>query len=72
MKKIERGSVKYLALLVLLTAIWGMILYPLLDLLYCKVITHSTFEYSYFNHIVQPIMFACIYGVTFWLFDRKK
>lgn len=72
MKKFERGTIKYLIVLIFLVAVCGMILYPLFDLILCKFITKSLFEYSVHKHVIQPILFAVIYGVTFWSIDKKR
>ena len=71
MKKIERGSVQYLLLFTLFLALFGLIFYPLFDLFICQFITNSKFVYSTNSHIIQPVVFACIFGVTFWAIDRK-
>ena len=72
MKNIERGTIKYLIVLIVAVAVCGFILYPLIDLLFCKLITKTIFEYSVQKHIIQPIIFAIIYGLTFWLIDKKR
>lgn len=72
MKNIERGSKKYLVFLIVAVAICGMILYPLFDLILCKFITNSNFDYSIHKHVIQPTLFAFIYGITFWSLDKKK
>ena len=72
MKKIGRGTIKYLIILILAIAVSGMILYPLFDLILCKYITKSIFEYSVHKHVIEPILFAFIYGVTFWSIDKKR
>ena len=72
MKNFERGTIKYLIVLILAVAICGMILYPLFDLILCKFITKSVFEYSVHKYIIQPSLFAFIYGITFWIFDKKR
>ena len=72
MKNIKRGTVKYLIILIISVAVCGIILYPLFDLIYYKLITNSEFVYSIKRHIIQPIIFACFYGITFWLLDKKR
>ena len=72
MKKIERGTTKYLVVLIIAVALCGMILYPLFDLVYYKVITNFEFVYSIHSHIIQPIIFACVFGTSFWLVDKKR
>lgn len=72
MKKIEKGTKKYLIILIIAVALCGIILYPLLDLIYYKLIVNSDFTYSIYRHIIQPIIFASAFGTTFWLIDKKR
>ena len=72
MKNIERGSKKYLIFLIVSVAICGIILYPLFDLIFCKFITNSDFNYSVIRHVIDPVVFAFIYGITIWILDKKK
>ena len=71
MKKIERGTIKYLIVLIIAVAVCGLILYPLLDIIYCKF-TKTIFEYKIYEHLIQPIIFAIIFGITFWSIDKKR
>ena len=50
MKDIERGTIKYLVIVIVAVSLCGMILYPLFDLILCKLITKSEFTYSILNH----------------------
>ena len=72
MKKIERGTIKYLIVLFVLVSLCSMIVYPLFDLVYYRILTNSTFVYSFQRHIIQPIIFSCVYSITFWYFDKKR
>lgn len=72
MKKIEKGSVTYLILLIISVAIFGIILYPLFDVILCKFITNSKFTYSVHEHIIQPILFGCIFGIVTWVIEKKR
>lgn len=72
MKKIESTSVQYLILQSVAIAVAGMIIWPLFDLFWCGVITHSEFVYSVTEHIIEPIVFGCIMGLVFWVIDKKK
>lgn len=71
MKNIERGSIKHLILLIIAIAVFGMIFYPIFDLIYDKFITNSEFVYTFHKYIIQPILFACISGTVFWIVDKK-
>ena len=70
MKKIERGSVKFLVLLIITTALFSIILYPIFGLVYCKL-TNTEFVYSCYEYIIQPIIFSITFGTTFFLVDKK-
>ena len=72
MGKIEKNSVKYLILEIVAISVAGIILWPLFDFLYHTFITNSPFNYSVFEHIVEPIIFGCVAGLVFWLFESKK
>ena len=72
MKNIERGSIKHLVILIVAIAIFGIILYPLFDLILCKFITNSEFVYSFHKYIIQPILFSGILGTTLWVVDKKQ
>ena len=37
MKNLEKNSIKYLAFLILIYVLIGLILYPILDFIYCKL-----------------------------------
>ena len=71
MNNINRGTIKYLVILIIAVAVCGMILYPLFDLVLCKFITNSVFEYSVHSHVIQPIIFGCVFGTSFWAIDKK-
>jgi len=72
MKNIERGSIKHLILIIIAIAVFGMILYPIFDLVYYRFITNSEFVYTFHKYIIQPILFACISGTVFWIVDKKQ
>lgn len=75
MKKIEKGSIKYLILLIILFSVVAMILYPIYDLIYDLIydnfITHSKFVYTFQKYIIEPIIFGFICGTIFWVIDKK-
>ena len=72
MKKIESGSVKYLVILIIMVSLFGIVLYPLFDLILCNYITNTKFTYSIHSHLIQPITFGIVFGVTFWLVNKKR
>lgn len=72
MNKIEKGSIKSLAIQIIAISIMGIILYPLFDLVCCKFITNSEFVYSIHSHIIYPISFGFIMGTINWLIEKNK
>lgn len=68
----KKDNIKYLVIWIFSIAIFGMILYPLFDLIICKFITNSRFIYSVNEHIIKPIFFGIILGLVLWVVDRKK
>ena len=79
MKKIDRGNAKYFIMIAVATAVCGIIIYPILDLIVCKFITNSEFEYSVLDHVIEPVLFGFVFGVSFWVgtkvskkLDKKK
>lgn len=68
----KKDNIKYSVIWIFSIAIFGMILYPLFDLIICKFITNSRFIYSVNEHIIKPIFFGIILGLVLWVVDRKK
>ena len=68
----EKGSIKHLIVLIVAISIFGMILYPLFDIIICKFITNSKFVYSVNEHIIKPFIFGIIMGIVFWVIDKKR
>ncbi|MBR3319527.1 hypothetical protein IKG06_03415 [Candidatus Saccharibacteria bacterium] len=57
----------------------AMIIWPLFDLLWAKIITHSEFIYTFREYVVEPAIFAVIFGIIAYFiwkpetkFDRKS
>ena len=72
MKNIEKGSIKHLFVLISAIALFGMILYPVFDLVYYEFISNSEFVYSFHKYIIQPITFAFISGTVFWIVEKNE
>lgn len=71
MKRLEKRTIKYLILLIVTISVCGMIIYPLFDLIICKLITNYEFIYSFKSYIIQPIITALIAGTLLWVVDKK-
>lgn len=72
MKNIEKDSIKYLAILIITYVIMGLILYPLFDLIYCKLITNTKFVYSFQADVIKPISMGVIMGICLWVVEKNK
>lgn len=65
-------SAQYLIISIVAIAVAGIILWPLFDLFWCAVITHTEFTYSPVDYIVWPTVFAVIVGTVFWVVEKMK
>ena len=71
MKNIDKKSTKYLVLILIIYVLMGLILYPLLDFIYCKLITKSEFVYSIQAYVIKPIVVCSVMGIISWLIEKK-
>lgn len=72
MKKIKENRILYIFINGIATGLAGVIIWPLLDLFLCKVITKTSFIYSVHEHIIEPIIFGFIVSIIIDLTFRKK
>ena len=70
--KIEEGSVKHLVVLIATISIMGAILFPIFDLLLCKLITHAEFVYTAQSYVIEPIYFGIILGIVLWALSKNQ
>ena len=71
MKNIEKGSIKHLVVLVIAYIILGLILYPVLDFIYCKLITHNEFIYSVQADVIKPVTICFVMGMCSWVAEKN-
>lgn len=50
----------------------ALIIWPLLDLFFNNVITHSTFSYSVVNHVLWPAFVMTVFTIIEFVFFVKK
>jgi hypothetical protein len=72
MKKLEENKVLYVIVQCLVMTVMAMIIWPLFDLFFCKVIDHTKFTYSLLDHVIEPIIFGIIAGIVFSLIEFRK
>lgn len=72
LEKMENNKILYCLVYSIMTAIIGLIVWPLLDLIVCKFITNSSFIYSVHQHIIQPVVFGIIMGIMFTFTNKKN
>ena len=60
-------TVRFFIINVILSSIVAMIIWPLMDLLFCAVFTHEEFKYTFGNHIVEPVIFMLLVTVVEFL-----
>ena len=49
------------------TAVISFILWPLLDLFWRTVITHSPFNYTFQDYILEPLIFTAVITLVFYV-----
>lgn len=61
---------KYLKILLfwLAAAIFAMIIWPLMDLFWAVVITHTEFVYTVKDYVLEPLAFAVLLTLVFFCF----
>ena len=65
--KIRKNRIKSTLAMALATFVAAMIIWPLLDLLWTKVISHSDFTYTLSDYVLQPAIFAVIFGIITYI-----
>ncbi|MBR3131784.1 hypothetical protein IKG31_04450 [Candidatus Saccharibacteria bacterium] len=69
---IRKNRIKSSIIIAAATFIAAMILWPLLDLFWSGVISHSEFIYNIKDYIIEPIIFAVIFGlITFFIWKPE-
>ena len=66
MKKTLENKGVQLVLYIIITIIMGLIIFPLLDFIYC-LINNNSFVYSVHEHIQRPIEMGVILGIVFYI-----
>ncbi len=60
----------------LIQIVINLVLFPLvwilLDLLYCSLMTHRPFVFTFQEHILRPTGVAVMYMLVRWLFQRIR
>ncbi|MBQ1528080.1 hypothetical protein IIZ77_00325 [Candidatus Saccharibacteria bacterium] len=65
---IRKNRIKSSLITALTTFVAAMIIWPLLDLLWTKVISHSDFNYTLSDYVLEPAIFAVIFGIITYIF----
>jgi len=63
LSKIRKNRIKSSIAITIVTFIAAAIIWPLLDLLWSSIISHSNFEYTLKAYILEPVIFAIIFGI---------
>ena len=60
-----------LALQIVITLVVFVGLFPLFDMAWCKFISHSTFQYKLFDHVILPLLMGSIFS-TIMVANQNK
>ena len=72
MREKEVSSLVYWLFYFIGISVAGFIIYPLFDMLWATFVSRSPFEYTIQDHIISPIVFACIMSTIYTIFRRKN
>ena len=61
--KIRKNRITSSIILAVSAFIAAMIIWPLFDLFWAKVITHSDFAYAIIDYVIEPAIFGVIIGI---------
>ena len=65
--KIRKNRIKSSFIMALATFVAAVILWPLFDLFWHAVITHSEFTYTLKDYLLEPALFAVIFGIITYI-----
>lgn len=65
MKNLKGYIISYLVL-----AVFGVVVYPLVEILYNKINTGEAFVYSFKTHFIAPLIYAAVYIVFSTLYKK--
>lgn len=63
LNKIRKNRILSSIIMAVAALIAAMIIWPLFDLLWAKVISHSDFVYTLKDYVIEPAIFAVIFGI---------
>ena len=72
LEKIRKNRIKSSIIIAIAAFVAAMIIWPLFDLFWAKVITHSDFVYTIKEYILEPAIFALIFGlITYFVWKPE-
>ena len=70
--KIRKNRIKSSLIMALATFVAAVILWPLFDLFWHAVITHSEFAYTLKDYVLEPAIFAVVFGIITYIFWKPE
>lgn len=70
--KIRKNRIKSSFIMALATFVAAVILWPLFDLFWHSIITHSEFVYTLKDYLLEPALFAVIFGIITYIFWKPE
>lgn len=72
MKEIKKGSLIHLVLNIIIYSLCAIIVWPIMEYLFCTLIEKKQFVYTVQKFIIEPAIYGVILGIVFWIFDFIK
>ena len=70
--KIRKNRLKSSIAMAIATFVAAMIIWPLFDLFWTQVISHSDFTYTLGDYVLQPAIFAVVFGIITYIFWKPE
>ncbi|MBR2861988.1 MAG: hypothetical protein IKB97_00295 [Bacteroidaceae bacterium] len=70
--KIRKNRIKSSIVIAIATFIAAMVIWPLFDLIWTQVLTHSDFTYTLGDYVLEPAIFAVIFGIITYIFWKPE
>ena len=67
MEKLKKNKFLYIIVFGLIVGVVGMIIYPIFDLIICKIFTNTKFVWNVYNYIIKPLEFGMIFSIVYCL-----
>ena len=70
--KVRKNRILSSIIMAIAAFIAAMIIWPLFDLLWAKIISHSDFAYTLKDYVIEPAIFGVIFGIISFIIWKPE